>query len=116
MGQAAHNAGIAQSVGAVGTCYDNAVAETFFATLTKERLLHDAPKAGWATRAELRSAIFEFIEGFYNPTRLHSTLGMRSPSSTRPTMAPATPTALRAWAHARARAKKLCTTFGCAQL
>jgi transposase InsO family protein len=58
----------------------NAVAETFFATLTKERLLHDPPKGGWATRAELRSAIFEYIEGFYNPTRLHSTLGMRSPA------------------------------------
>jgi transposase InsO family protein len=53
--------------------------ETFFATLTKERLLHDAPQGGWATRAELRSAIFEYIEGFDNPTRLHSTLGMRSP-------------------------------------
>jgi putative transposase len=78
-GQAAHDAGIAQSMGAVGSCFDNAVAETFFATLTKERLLHDAPKGGWATRAELRSAIFEFIEGFYNPIRLHSTLGMRSP-------------------------------------
>ncbi len=78
-GQTCHDAGIAQSMGAVGSCYDNAVAETFFATLTKERLLHDAPKAGWATRAELRSAIFEYIEGFYNPARLHSTLGMRSP-------------------------------------
>ena len=66
-------------MGAVGSCFDNAVAETFFATLTKERLLHDAPKKGWATRAELRSAIFEYIEGFYNPTRLHSTLAMRSP-------------------------------------
>jgi putative transposase len=80
LGQAAHDAGIAQSMGAVGTCFDNAVAETFFATLTKECLLHGAPKQGWATRAELRSAIFEFIEGFYNPTRLHSTLGMRSPA------------------------------------
>jgi putative transposase len=79
-GQTAHDAGIAQSMGAVGTCFDNAVAETFFATLTKELLLHGAPKGGWATRAELRSAIFEFIEGFYNPTRLHSTLGMRSPA------------------------------------
>jgi putative transposase len=78
-GQTCHDAGIAQSMGAVGSCFDNAVAETFFATLTKERLLHDAPKGGWTTRAELRSAIFEFIEGFYNPTRLHSTLGMRSP-------------------------------------
>lgn len=80
LGQTCHDAGIAQSMGAVGTCYDNAVAETFFATLTKERLLHDAPKGEWATRAELRSAIFEYIEGFYNPTRLHSTLGMRSPT------------------------------------
>ena len=79
-GQAAHDAGIAQSMGAVGSCFDNAVAETFFATLTKERLLHDAPKTGWTTRAELRSAVFEYIEGFYNPTRLHSTLGMRSPA------------------------------------
>jgi len=78
-GQTCHDAGIAQSMGAVGTCYDNAVAETFFATLTKERLLHDVPEGGWATRAQLRSAIFEYIEGFYNPTRLHSTLGMRSP-------------------------------------
>lgn len=78
-GQTCHDAGIAQSMGAVGTCYDNAVAETFFATLTKERLLHDPPPGGWATRAVLRSAIFEYIEGFYNPTRLHSTLGMRSP-------------------------------------
>lgn len=78
-GQAAHDAGIAQSMGAIGSCFDNAVAETFFATLTKERLLHNAPKRGWATRAELRSAVFEYIEGFYNPTRLHSTLGMRSP-------------------------------------
>jgi putative transposase len=78
-GQTCHDAGIAQSMGAVGSCFDNAVAETFFATLTKERLLHDAPKGGWATRAELRSAVFEYVEGFYNPTRLHSTLGMRSP-------------------------------------
>jgi putative transposase len=79
-GQSCHDAGIAQSMGAVGSCFDNAVAETFFATLTKERLLHDPPKGGWPTRAELRSAIFEYIEGFYNPTRLHSTLGMRSPA------------------------------------
>lgn len=79
-GQTCHDAGIAQSMGAVGSCYDNAVAETFFATLTKERLLHDVPKGGWATRAQLRSAIFEYIEGFYNPTRIHSTLGMRSPA------------------------------------
>jgi putative transposase len=79
-GQSCHDAGIARSMGAVGSCFDNAVAETFFATLTKERLLHDAPKGGWTTRAELRSAVFEYIEGFYNSSRLHSTLGMRSPA------------------------------------
>ena len=79
-GQTCHDAGIAQSMGAVGSCFDNAVAETFFATLTKETLLHDTPVGGWATRAQLRSAIFEYIEGFYNPTRIHSTLGMRSPA------------------------------------
>src|SRR4051812_42560677 len=78
-GQTCHDSGIAQSMGAVGSCFDNAVAETFFATLTKELLLHQAPKT-WPTRAELRSAIFEFIESFYNPIRLHSTLGMRSPA------------------------------------
>jgi putative transposase len=80
-GQAAHDAGIAQSMRAVGSCFDNAVAKTFFGTLTKELLLHDAPKGGWKTRtrAQLRSAIFEFIESYYNPIRLHSTLGMRSP-------------------------------------
>jgi transposase InsO family protein len=55
-GQTCHDAGIAQSMGAVGTCFDNAVAKTFFATLTKERLLHDAPKGrmGNAGRAALR--------------------------------------------------------------
>ena len=62
-GQTCHDAGIAQSMGAVGSRFDNAVAETFFATLTKELLLHDTPKGGWTTRAGLRSAVFEFIEG-----------------------------------------------------
>jgi len=99
-------------MGAVGSCFDNAVAETFFATLTKELLLHNTPKGGWATRAELRSAIFEFIEGYYNPTRLHSTLGCGPRPRTKPTTPPATATA----SCARARAKHLCTTFGCAQL
>ena len=115
-GETCHDAGIAQSMGAVGTCYDNAVAETFFATLTKERLLHDAPQAGWATRAELRSAIFEYIKGFYNPTRLHSTLGMRSPVEYEADHAAGDPDGLaRLSARAGAR-EKLCTTFGCAQL
>jgi hypothetical protein len=99
-------------MGAVGSCFDNAVAETFFATLTKERLLHDAPKGGWATRAELRSSVFEYIEGFYNPTRLHSTLGMRSPIEFEVDHAAGDPDGL-----GRAGAREnLCTTFGCAQL
>jgi putative transposase len=104
-GQACHDAGIAQSMGAVGSCFDNAVAETFFATLTKELLLHDTPKEGWATRAELRSAIFEFIEGFYNPTRLHSTLGMRSPAEYEADHAAGDPDDL-ARPHARAGARE----------
>jgi putative transposase len=104
-GQTCHDAGIAQSMGAVGTCYDNAVAETFFATLTKERLLHNAPQGGWATRAELRSAIFEYVEGFYNPTRLHSTLGMRSPVEYEADHAAGDPDGL-ARTHTRARAAK----------
>ena len=72
--------GIAQSMGSRGDCFDNAVAETFFATLTKEKLLHDRPPGGWPTRAALRTAIFTYIEGHYNRRRLHSTLGMRSPA------------------------------------
>ena len=79
-GQAAHDAGIAQSMGAVGSCFDNAVAETFFATLTKEELNHNQPAGGWPTRAVLRTAIFDYIEGFYNRRRRHSTLGGRSPA------------------------------------
>jgi Integrase core domain len=116
-GQTCHDAGIAQSMGAVGTCYDNAVAETFFATLTKELLLHNTPKGGWATRAELRSAIFEYTEGFYNPVRLHSTLGMRSPAEYEADHAAGDPDGLaHARTHARARAKKLLITEGYQQL
>jgi putative transposase len=72
--------GIAKSMGSRGDCFDNAVAETFFATLTKEKLLHDRPTGGWPTRAGLRTAIFTYMEGWYNRRRLHSTLEMRSPT------------------------------------
>jgi putative transposase len=106
-GQVCHDAGIAQSMGAVGSCFDNAVAETFFATLTKELLLHGAPQT-WMTRAELRSAIFEYVEGFYNPTRLHSTLGMRSPAEFEADHAAGNPDGLsRTGAHASAREKSV---------
>jgi putative transposase len=58
-----------------GNCWDNAVVESFFATLKRE-LVH--PKL-YRTRDEARLAIFEYIEGWYNPKRLHSTLGYLSP-------------------------------------
>jgi putative transposase len=75
-GQAARDAGIARSMGSKGDCYDNAVAESFFATLKKE-LVH---RRSWPTRRELTSEVFEYIEAFYNRTRRHSTLGMLSPA------------------------------------
>jgi putative transposase len=75
-GHAARDAGIARSMGSKGDCFDNAVAESFFATLKKE-LVHRRP---WPSRRELTGEIFEYIEGFYNRTRRHSTLGMLSPA------------------------------------
>ncbi len=75
-GQAAAQAGIARSMGSRGDCYDNAVAESFFATLKKE-LVH---RRSWPTRHELSSEVFEYIEAFYNRQRRHSTLGYLSPA------------------------------------
>ena len=75
-GQRARDAGIAVSMGSKGCAYDNAVAESFFATLKKE-LVH---RRSWPTRRELISEVFEFVEGFYNTTRRHSTLGYLSPA------------------------------------
>lgn len=75
-GQKARDAGIAVSMGSKGCAYDNAVAESFFATLKKE-LVH---RRSWPTRRELISEVFEFVEGFYNTTRRHSTLGYLSPA------------------------------------
>jgi len=74
-GQKARDAGVAVSMGSRGDCYDNAVAESFFATIKKE-LVHRQP---WPTRRELSSAIFEYIEAFYNRQRRHSTLDYLSP-------------------------------------
>lgn len=68
--------GIARSMGKVGSAYDNAAAETFFATLKKELI----KRRSWPTRAELRSEVFSYIEGFYNNTRRHSYLGWKSPA------------------------------------
>jgi putative transposase len=63
------------SMGTVGDAYDNAMAESFFATLECELLA----RRRFQTKAEARMAIFEFIEGWYNPTRRHSSLGRISP-------------------------------------
>jgi transposase InsO family protein len=68
---------IVQSLSRPGQCWDNAVAESFFATLKCE-LVH---RHAWPTRVRARSAIFEFIEAWYNRRRLHSSLGYLSPSS-----------------------------------
>jgi putative transposase len=75
-GRAARDAGIAVSMGSRGDAYDNAVAETFFATLKKELV----NRRSWQSRLELQSAVFEYIEAFYNRRRRHSTLGMVSPA------------------------------------
>ncbi len=67
--------GIVCSMSRPGNCLDNAVAESFFHTLKTELVYHEH----YRTREQARAAIFEFIEGFYNRTRLHSTLGYKSP-------------------------------------
>ena len=75
-GQQARTAGIAQSMGSKGDCFDNAVAGSFFATLKKKELIH---RRSWPSKAELRSEVFEYIEVFFNRRRRHSTLGHLSP-------------------------------------
>ena len=74
-GQKARDAGIAVSMGSRGDCFDNAVAESFFATLKKELIR----RRSWPNRRELQSAVFDYIESFYNRERRHSTLGYLSP-------------------------------------
>ena len=69
-------AGVRPSTGSVGDAYDNALCESFFATLECELL----DRRSFRSHAEARMAIFEFIEGFYNRRRRHSALGYRSPA------------------------------------
>jgi putative transposase len=85
-GRAAREAGIAISMGSRGDAYDNAVAETFFATLKKELV----NRRTWPSRLELQSAVFEYIEAFYNRNRRHSSLGMVSPAEYEQTQTPST--------------------------
>ncbi len=68
-------AGVRPSMGSVGDCYDNALCESFFATLECELL----DRRRFRRRAEAKIAVFDFIEGFYNPRRRHSSLGQMSP-------------------------------------
>ena len=64
-------------MGSVADCYDNAMCESFFATLECE-LLDRKPLR---TQTEARMAVFEFIEGWYNPHRRHSAVGYQSPNA-----------------------------------
>ena len=67
--------GVRPSMGSVGDCYDNALCESVFATLECELL----DRHTFRTQAEARIAVFDFIEGWYNPQRRHSSIGYLSP-------------------------------------
>jgi len=70
-------AGIAASRGTVGDAYDNAITESFFATLECELLQRQA----FRTHRQARLALFDYIEGFYNTHRRHSALGYLAPAA-----------------------------------
>lgn len=74
-GQRCREAGVRPSMGSVGDCFDNALCESFFATLECELL----ERRRLRTQVEARMAVFEFLEGWYNPHRRHSALGYLSP-------------------------------------
>jgi transposase InsO family protein len=69
--------GITVSMSRTGNCWDNAPAESFFATLKNELVYRRA----WRDRDELRAAVFEYIEVFYNRRRLHSSIGYKTPAA-----------------------------------
>ena len=74
-GKRCQEARVMPSMGSVGDAYDNAMAESFFATLERELL----SRRRFRSQAEAKMAVFEWIEGWYNPHRRHSSLGYRSP-------------------------------------
>ncbi len=74
-GKRCREAGVMPSMGSVGDAYDNAMAESFFASLEREVL----DRRRFQSQAEAKMAVFEWIEGWYNPHRRHSSLGYRSP-------------------------------------
>jgi putative transposase len=67
--------GFKTSMSGKGNCYDNAAVETFFKTIKAELIW----RRSWETRRQAETAIFQYINGFYNPRRRHSTLGGKSP-------------------------------------
>jgi putative transposase len=75
-GQRCREAGVRPSMGSVGDCFDNAMCESFFATLECELL----DRRRFKTQVEARLAVFEFLEGWYNRHRRHSALGYLSPA------------------------------------
>jgi putative transposase len=75
-GKRLEDEGVVPSMGQVGSAYDNALAESFVATLKTELLY----RRSWPSRQVVRTAIFEYIEGFYNSRRRHSALGHLSPA------------------------------------
>jgi putative transposase len=75
-GRRCREAGVRPSMGSVGDAYDNAMCESFFATLECELI----DRRRFRTQAEARMAIFGFIEGWYNPRRRHSGIGYHSPA------------------------------------
>jgi putative transposase len=74
-GQRCKEMGVRASMGSVGDAYDNAMAESFFATLECELI----DRRTWQTKAQTRQAIFTWLEAWYNPRRRHSGLGQMSP-------------------------------------
>jgi putative transposase len=74
-GKRCQEAGVMPSIGSVGDAYDNAMAESFFATLERELL----SRRRFRSQAEAKMAVFEWLEGWYNLHRRHSSLGYRSP-------------------------------------
>ena len=74
-GKRCRDAGIALSMGSVGDCYDNAMAESFFASLECELL----DQSSFRNHAEAKGELFRYIEGWYNTHRRHSAIGYRSP-------------------------------------
>ena len=74
-GKRCSEAGVRPSMGSVGDAYDNAMAGSFFSTLEAEL----PSRRRFVSQAEARMACFSYVEGWYNPVRLHPSLGYRSP-------------------------------------